>query len=93
MTAAINKDGAPVLQAIQKLDLDVQELKGRVSKLEGRMERLEARMERLETSNGRILEQVTRIVKVLTEPPAPKSHDGLSAYLDKIERRITALKR
>jgi uncharacterized small protein (DUF1192 family) len=94
MTAAMSKDGAQVLQAFQKLDLGVQELKGRVSRLEGRMDRLEARMDRLETSNGQILEQVTRIVKVLTEPPSPsKNHDGLSAYLDKIERRITALKR
>jgi chromosome segregation ATPase len=93
MTAAMSKDGAQVLQGIQKLDLDVQELKGRVSRLEGRMERLEARMDGLETSNGRILDQVTRLVKVLTEPAPPKSHDGLSAYLDKIERRITALKR
>jgi len=94
MTAAMSKDGAQVLQGIQKLDLDVQYLKGRVSRLEGRMDRLEARMDKLETSNERILDQVTRIVKVLTEPTPPtKSHDGLSAYLDKIERRITALKR
>ena len=61
--------------------------------LRGRMDRLEARMDKLETSNGRILDQVNRIVKVLTDPSPPKSHDGLSAYLDKIERRITALKR
>jgi chromosome segregation ATPase len=93
MTAAMSKDGAQVLQGLQKVDLDVQDLKGRVNRLEGRMERLEARMDRLETTNGRILEQVTRIVKVLTEPAAPKGPEGLSAYLDKIERRITALKR
>ena len=91
MTPAVSKDGA---QGIQKLDVDAQELKGRMSRLEGRMDRLEARMDRLETSNERILDQVTRIAKVLTAPSAPtRSPDGLSAYLDKIERRITALKR
>ncbi|HYH95593.1 hypothetical protein [Hyalangium sp.] len=94
MTAAMSKDGTQLLQGVQKLDLDVQELKGRVSRLEGRMEKMEARMERLEVSNGQILDHVKRIVKVLTEPPTPsQSHDGLSAYLSTIERRITALKR
>lgn len=93
MTAAISKEVTPAVQGIQKLDLDVQELKGRMTRLEGRLDRLESRMERLENSNGRILDQVTRLMKALTEPPPPKSHDGLSAYLDKIERRITSLKR
>ena len=94
MTAALNKDVAQLLQGIQRLDVDVQDLKGRVVRLEGRMDRLEARMERLESSNGQILDHLKRISKVLTEPPARGQGSGeLSAYLDTIERRLTALKR
>jgi chromosome segregation ATPase len=98
MTAALNKDVAQLLQGVQRLDVDVQDLKGRVIRLEGRMDKLEARMERLESSNGQILEQLKRISKTLTEPPmrghGPGQNPGeLSAYLDTIERRLTALKR
>lgn len=94
MTAAMNRDVAQLLQGVQRLDVDVQDLKGRVIRLEGRMDKLEARMERLESSNVQILEQLKRISKVLTEPPVRGQGPGeLSAYLDTIERRLTALKR
>lgn len=94
MTAALNKDVVQLLQGVQRLDVDVQDLKGRVIRLEGRMDKLEARMERLESSNGQILEQLKRITKVLTDSPARGQGPGeLSAYLDTIERRLTALKR
>ncbi|HVG62442.1 MAG TPA: hypothetical protein VNA24_28015 [Hyalangium sp.] len=94
MTAALNKDVAQLLQGIQRLDVDVQDLKGRIIRLEGRMDKLEYRMERLESSSGQILEQLKRIAKVLTEPSSRGQDQGeLSAYLDTIERRLTALKR
>jgi uncharacterized protein YlxW (UPF0749 family) len=94
MTAAMNKDAVQLLHGVQRLDVDVQELKGRVIRLEGRMDKLEARMERLESSNMQILEQLKRISKTLAEPPARGQGQGeLSAYLDTIERRLTSLKR
>jgi peptidoglycan hydrolase CwlO-like protein len=96
MTAAMSKDAAQLLQGVQRLDADVQDLKGRVIRLEGRMDKLESRMERLESSNGQILEQLKRISKTLTEPPMrgqSQNPGELSAYLDTIERRLTALKR
>lgn len=94
MTAAMNKEVAQLLQGVQRLDVDLQELKGRVIRIEGRMDKLEARMERLESTNGQILEHIKRISKVLTDPPARVQGQGeLSAYLDTIERRLTALKR
>ncbi len=94
MTAAMTKEAAHLLQGVQRLDVDVQELKGRVIRLEGRMDKLESRMERLESSNGQILEQLKRISKVLADTPARGQGQGeLSAYLDTIERRLTAMKR
>jgi hypothetical protein len=94
MTTATGRESVQLLQGIQRLDLDVQDLKGRVVRLEGRMDKLEARMERLESMNGQILDQLRRIAKTLTEPPPPgQGPGGLSAYLDTIERRLTSLKR
>jgi hypothetical protein len=76
-----------LLQGVQKLNLDVQDLKTRVV-------RLDARMDRLEASNRQILEQLQRITKASSEPAAHgHTHGDLSAYLDTLEQRIMALKR
>lgn len=76
---------AQLVQGVHRLDVDVQDLKGRVGRLEGRMDRLEM-------SNNQILEYVKRIAKMLVElPTLDTGYAGLSARVDALEQRVTVL--
>ena len=99
MATAISGDLVQVVQGFQRLDLDVQDLKGRLSRLEGqvdrleaRIERLEGRMDKLEASNEQILGYVKRIATMLIAlPGAGESQESLNARVDALERRVLAL--
>jgi hypothetical protein len=69
-TASSGAVAVQLIQGVQRVDLEVQDLKGRVSRVESRMGRLEVRMGKLEASNGQILRYVKRIAKMLAELPS-----------------------